>query len=155
MAVSINRTVAGGAAPSKETTAITPVFNSGLINVGSSVGFYYRLEDRMFMNGGFGMMGSGSSAVAVKISLPIVDGVQLTINTAKLSGGDSTTNQESTMLGSGQWFDAGTAFKDLDVLFHGTSTVQFNENPGILASSQLATGDGIKYDFSVPISQWD
>lgn len=91
-----------------------------------------------------------SNAVNCTIALPS----GYVIDTAKLSGGTGTSNQKATYLGSGQWQDAGTAFKYLQVMYASTTSVVLNENPGVLQGSSLANNDSIKVNFCVPISGW-
>lgn len=76
------------------------------------------------------------------------------IDTTRLSGGTGTSNQTATLVGQGQWMDNGTSFKHLHVMYASTTSVVINENPGILQGSSLASGDGVKVNFCVPISGW-
>lgn len=77
------------------------------------------------------------------------------IDTAKLAGATAATNVGASLLGTGVWQDAGTAFKVIQFMYASTTSVKANENPGLLAGNQMANGDSIKWVFSVPIVGWD
>lgn len=81
-------------------------------------------------------------------------GSGLTIDTAKIAGGSSSDNAASSLLGTGEWFDAGAAFKYLKFHYASTTTVVAAENPGLLSGSSLASGDSIKWNFCAPIVGW-
>lgn len=74
----------------------------------------------------------------------------LTIDTNKINASAQNTN-----LGSGIWFDNGTARKGVSVLYSSTTVVQFEEitaSAGALVGTGFASGDVLSYRFEVPIT---
>lgn len=146
MAVSVN-TLVGNIAVGLATGTYTPALNVGATNA-TATGKYHQKGDRLFCEGTVLFSGAGGAGAAFTVSLPS----GYVIDTSKIAGGTATDNDTASYLGDGQWFDAGTAFKQLHVVYNSTTTVKFDELPGLLLDSAMASGDGVKFRFDVPVT---
>lgn len=135
-------------------TSFTPVLDSGLTNSATNAAKYWRVNNTLWVEGGFTMTGNGGATETVTVALPLVSAVQLLIDTAQLSTGTTTTNNGGPSLGSCIWFQAGTGWRPLYPTFDSTSTIRFYMADQVFAANQLNTGDGIHYMYSVPIVGW-
>lgn len=143
--------------PSFGSARITfvPALDSGLTNSATNSARWWQAGRSLWVEGGFTMSGGGGGASEpVTIGLPLVNGVQLLIDTTQLSTGTVTTNNGGPSLGNAVWFQAGTGWRPVYPTYNTTSTIRFFEIDQIFAASQLGDGDGLHYMYSVPIVGW-
>lgn len=107
----------------------------------------------MYIEGNITWSGAGGGA-AFSVALPLINGVQTTIDTAFLAGGSNTANATSSLLGDSEWFISGTGWKPTFPRLLTTSTVQFADNTQIIVGTGFATGAGFKYRLQLPITGW-
>lgn len=120
-------------------------------NVSVNQAQWHRDGAYMYIEGDLTMSGAGAGGTFT-VSLPS----GYTIDTAKLISGGGSTNPTREVLGMFDWFDNGAAFRGGTVEYSSTSAVLFAYAGGaaLIAGTVLASGDGIKYNFKVPISGW-
>lgn len=128
----------------------TPVLDSLLVNTTANAAKWWRINDTLYIEGGFTMSGSGTGAESVTIALPS----GLVIDTAKLSTGTAAANGTGPVLGNGHWFQSGTGWLFLVPTYATTTTIRFYMNSQVLAASQLLISDGVHYEIHVPIVGW-
>lgn len=130
-------------------TEYTPTLNVGITNTVINKAFWSRFGSYMMIQGIITFNGAGGAGALVTVALPS----GYTIATANLPAG-TADDSTSSLLGSAEWFDSGTASKYLFPRYAGASTIKFNENPGALLDNALASGDAVKYCVFVPITGW-
>jgi len=142
MAVSVMTNV-GNSRP----VAYTPVLTNG--SNGTPTAFWWRNDVWLWVDGLITWTNAGEAG-ALAIALP----TGLVMNTALLTGTTNADAQLSTLLGFGQWRDAGTQFEPLAVLYASTTTVNLAENSQLIFGNQMANTDSLKFTFKVPILGW-
>jgi hypothetical protein len=132
-------------------TTYTPTLSSD-VNTSANTAKYWREGGRMHVRGYVSWSGAGSDAGTFTVSTP----TGFTIDTARLSS-SSASSAASQALGVFEWYDNGTQFNTGAVTYCTNSTVQFARASGAayLAGTSFANGDGLKYQFSVPITDWE
>lgn len=128
-------------------TAYTPVLTNG--SNGTASAFWYRDGQWLEVNGLITWTAAGEAG-ALAIALP----TGLVIDTSLLTGGTSAAADLSTLLGYGQWRDAGLQFEPLNVLYASTTTVNLSENAQLVFGNQMANTDSLKFNFRAPIVGW-
>lgn len=154
MAVSDNTIVTGNPLVYTPRKAFAPIFNSTAASVASSVVGYYWREGQHFYADVNYVPAIQSSAVVVYFAMPIIDGVQLTINSSVLSGQGSTNNWNATHLGYAEWFDQSGGWRLLQPTFLNSYNIRFNNNGGQLTGIDMVPPDGIKLNLRVPVYEW-
>lgn len=66
--------------------------------------------------------------------------------------GTSYTDQDSTLVGHGDWYIAGDSWKKITVYLESATTVRFVDNTGHIQASQVHNGDFIKFTFKAHVT---
>lgn len=139
---------------SSSGTNYTPVLDSGITNVDGNSAFWWRVANRINIEGTITFSGNGGGAEDITVALPLVNAVQLLWDTAQLSGGTATSNKAASMMGWGYYFIQGSGWKFIYPVYNSTSTVYFVENTQHVQASGLNNGDGLRYFLTGPIAGW-
>lgn len=111
-------------------------------------------RDGQFLVGEIVALYTGAGAAAAITFTVTHRGVALTIDTAALAGGTATDAQGRSIVGYGQWRDAGSQFEPLTLHYASTTTIGFAENSQDIFGDQMANNDALKGFFRVPILGW-
>jgi hypothetical protein len=111
-------------------------------------------RDGQWLNGEIVVLATGAGDAAALTFSITHKNVAVTIDTASLAGGTATDAQGRSIVGYGQWRDAGTQFEPLSIHYASTTTLGFAENSQDIFGSQLANTDSLKGFFRVPIVGW-
>ncbi len=149
MAVSLNEYAVG----SQEFRLTTPTTYSPTISntdtVSSSVFKYWREGKYLAIDGILNYNNAGAAG-AVTISLP----TGLVIDTSYLSSGTNTASATATLLGHGQWFDAGVGWKACWPRYASTTTFNIATVNQAWSNDIAGNGDSIQIRVYVPIVSW-
>lgn len=155
MAIGDNNEVTGNPMPYTARQSFTPIYNSATMQVASAnVGFYWREGQHLCTDQKLVFI-SASSAQVVTFTLPRIDGVQLTINSAVLSGGGSQSFMDVTPIGPVEWLDqSGGGYRILVSAVWSGTEVRYYHNAGYLDGSIVAAQDVVRSNFKIPIYEW-
>lgn len=133
--------------------SFTPVTSASNDAGAATVGRWRRVGDSMQVEGVVNFTGSGGAGAAVALTIP--DGQS--IDTAKLSTTvlpSGTDNGKHAILGYGHRMNHADAWYFNQVHYLSATTVGFNHATGIVLDNQFDADDGLKFNFTVPISGW-
>lgn len=130
-----------------------PTLDAGLTNA-TSTAEWWRVGQHVFVEGTIALSGNGGGAEDLVVTFLSDALLGYVIDTSVLSGGTSSTNQLSTMLGYGYWFIQGSGWKFIYPSYNSTTSVFFVENTQHIQASELNSGDGFKYFIQAPIVGW-
>lgn len=128
-------------------SAYSPTIGGAPTTSISNLVYYVDSDNILHINGVITISAAGS-ATGFTVTLP----GSYTIDTSRLGGGTSTGSSDSSILGKAEWLDSGVAWKWIVPVYVSSNVVGFHESPGLLLSSGLASGDGIKMDLNIPIN---
>lgn len=118
----------------------------------TAVTTYYRDGQFLVIDGKAKWTGAGGAG-AFTVAIPTAGAI--VIDTASLVGGAGATNQTTTVVGTGDWFDSGNGWLFVYPVFVDTTHFGFVMNTQALDGSQLASGDAINFHVQVPILGWN
>ena len=132
-----------------------PIFNSAAVQVTSSVvGFYWREGEHFCADINISFV-AASSAQVVTLTMPQIDGQQLTINSAVIASRGSQHFTNISLGGHASWMDqSGGGFRELQPIPYTGTEIRFHHNAGYLSGTDLANADAIKANIKVPIYGW-
>lgn len=125
----------------------TPTIGNSPTITASSEKYWVDDNGILHCNGYADISGAGSAS---QVTLTIPGGYQ--IDTDRLASGASTDNDVAVVInGIFEWFDSGAAYKKLAAFYASATTIALHENPGLMLSSFFADGDGLKWNYSIPV----
>lgn len=133
--------------PTPYTATWSDLTNSTAVTLWYRQGKFLHIEGQVLFTG-------AGAAGALTFSLPGAVAGSPVIDTAALSGGTATGNPSASLLGHGNWFDAGTAWKSIWPKFVNTTTIGFWNVNQAVSGSEAANGDGYNFSIKVPIVGW-
>lgn len=129
------------------TDDYTPSIGGSPTLTASGAKFYVDDFGIMHINGYADISGAGAAS-QVTLSLPS----GYTIDTDRLASGTSTANNVAVPInGYFEWYDSGNAYYDITAYYATSTTIAFHYSPGLLLANQFASGDGLKYNFEIPV----
>lgn len=114
----------------------------------ASAGKHFVDQNGIMHCNGYADISAAGAASQVTINIP--DGYE--IDTSRLASGTSTANDVAVPInGTFEWFDSGNAYYDITAYYASSTTIAFHYSPGLLLANQFASGDGLKWNFSIPV----
>lgn len=155
MAVSDNNLVSGNPMAYTRRATFAPIFNSAAVQVTSSVvGFHWREGQHFCADVNISFV-AASSAQVVTLTMPQIDGQQLTIDSSVIASRGSQHFTNISLLGGASWMDqSGGGFRELQPVFFSSTEIRFHHNAGYLSGTDIANADAIKANLKVPIYGW-